>query len=91
MNAFQRLELLIGAANIAKLNAATVAIFGVGGVGSFTVEALARSGVGRLVLIDKDNVDATNINRQIHALQSTVGHPKVEVMRERILPRRLTR
>ena len=84
MNAFQRLELLIGAANVAKLNAATVAIFGVGGVGSFTVEALARSGVGRLVLIDKDNVDATNINRQIHALQSTVGHPKVEVMRERI-------
>ena len=82
---FQRLKLLIGAENFSKLNAATVAIFGVGGVGSFTVEALARSGVGHLVLIDKDNIDATNINRQIHALSSTVGKSKVEVMRERIL------
>lgn len=81
---FQRLKLLIGAENFSKLNAATVAIFGVGGVGSFTVEALARSGVGHLVLIDKDNIDATNINRQIHALGSTVGKSKVEVMRERI-------
>ena len=60
-------------------------MFGVGGVGSFTVEALARSGVGHLILIDKDNIDATNINRQIHALTSTVGKSKVEVMRERIL------
>ncbi len=67
------------------MSAATVAVFGVGGVGSFTVEALARSGVGHLVLIDKDNIDATNINRQIHALSSTVGKSKVEVMRERIL------
>ncbi len=84
MSRFQRLELLIGAEGFAKLHAATVAIFGVGGVGSFTVEALARSGVGHLILIDKDNVDATNINRQIHALGSTVGRSKVEVMRERI-------
>ena len=83
-NRFQRLELLIGAENFSKLNAATVAIFGVGGVGSFTVEALARSGVGHLILIDKDDVDATNINRQIHALTSTIGRSKVEVMRERI-------
>lgn len=81
---FQRLKILIGAENFSKLNAATVAIFGVGGVGSFTVEALARSGVGHLVLIDKDNIDVTNINRQIHALSSTVGKSKVEVMRERI-------
>lgn len=81
---FQRLKLLIGEENFSKLNAATVAIFGVGGVGSFTVEALARSGVGHLILIDKDNIDATNINRQIHALGSTIGKSKVEVMRERI-------
>jgi len=84
-NRFQRLELLIGEENLAKLNESTVAVFGVGGVGSFTVEALARSGVGHLVLIDKDNIDVTNINRQIHALTSTVGRSKVEVMRERIL------
>ena len=82
---FQRLKLLIGAENFSKLTSATVAIFGVGGVGSFAVEALARSGVGHLVLIDKDNIDATNINRQIHALSSTVGKSKVEVMRQRIL------
>ena len=81
---FQRLKLLIGAENFSKLTSATVAVFGVGGVGSFAVEALARSGVGRLVLIDKDNIDATNINRQIHALSSTVGKSKVEVMRQRI-------
>ena len=81
---FQRLELLIGAEGLAKLKASTVAIFGVGGVGSFATEALARSGVGHLVLIDKDNVDVTNLNRQLHALQSTIGRSKVEVMRRRI-------
>jgi tRNA A37 threonylcarbamoyladenosine dehydratase len=81
---FQRTRLLIGEENFSKLQAATVAVFGVGGVGSFTVEALARSGVGHLVLIDKDNVDVTNINRQIHALTSTVGKSKVEIMRDRI-------
>ncbi len=85
MMRFQRTQLLLGAENFAKLTAATVAVFGIGGVGSFTAEALARSGVGHLVLIDKDNVDVTNINRQIHALSSTVGKPKVEVMRDRIL------
>lgn len=81
---FQRLKLLINDENFSKLTSATVAVFGVGGVGSFAVEALARSGVGHLVLIDKDNIDETNINRQIHALSSTIGKSKVEVMRERI-------
>ncbi len=61
-----------------------MAIFGIGGVGSFTAEALARSGIGHLILIDKDAVDVTNINRQIHALTSTIGKPKVEVLRDRI-------
>ena len=81
---FQRFKLLIGTENFSKLSKSTVAIFGVGGVGSFAVEALARSGVGHLILIDKDNIDVTNINRQLHALTSTVGRSKVEVMRERI-------
>ena len=81
---FQRLKILIGEENFLKLSAATVAVFGIGGVGSFTVEALARSGIGHLILIDKDNVDITNINRQIHALTSTIGKSKVEVLRERI-------
>ena len=64
---FQRLKVLIGTENFFKLSAATVAVFGIGGVGSFTVEALARCGIGHLVLIDKDNVDETNINRQIYS------------------------
>lgn len=81
---FQRTKLLIGEENFLKLQNSTVAIFGIGGVGSFTVEALARTGIGHLVLIDKDNVDVTNINRQLHALTSTVGKSKVEVLRERI-------
>ena len=84
-SSFDRLKLLIGDENFLKLNASTVAIFGIGGVGSFTVEALARSGIGHLILIDKDNIDVTNINRQIHALNSTVGKSKVDVMRRRIL------
>ena len=81
---FQRTKLLIGEENFLKLQNSAVAIFGIGGVGSFTVEALARSGIGHLILIDKDNVDITNINRQLHALTSTVGKSKVEVLRERI-------
>lgn len=81
---FQRIKLLIGNENFSKLTAATVAVFGIGGVGSFATEALARSGIGHLILIDKDNIDATNINRQLHALTSTVGRSKVAVMRERI-------
>ena len=82
---FQRLKILIGEENFSKLASSTVAVFGIGGVGSFAAEALARSGVGHLILIDKDDIDETNINRQIHALSSTVGRSKVSVMRERIL------
>lgn len=85
MERFARTERLIGAAVVEKLKNARVAVFGVGGVGSYTVEALARSGVGALTLIDADCVDITNINRQLVALSSTVGRPKVEVMRDRIL------
>lgn len=81
---FSRNELAIGKDGLSVLKASTVAILGLGGVGSFSAEALARSGIGRLVLIDKDDIDITNVNRQIHALLSTVGRPKVEVMKERI-------
>jgi len=84
-DAFQRTRFLIGDENFLKLQKSTVAIFGIGGVGSFTAEALARAGIGHLILIDKDVIDVTNINRQIHALTSNVGKSKVEVMRERIL------
>lgn len=85
LNAFSRSELIIGKDAIAKLKNSKVAVFGIGGVGSFTVEALARCGVGNLTLIDDDNVCLTNINRQIHATTKTVGKPKVEVMRDRVL------
>ncbi len=81
---FSRNELAIGKDGIQTLKNSTVAVLGVGGVGSFSAEALARSGVGRLVLVDKDYVDITNVNRQIHALISTVGKPKVDLMKERI-------
>lgn len=84
LHQFSRNELAIGKEGLEKLKNATVAVLGIGGVGSFAVEALARSGVGRLVLVDKDDVDITNINRQIHALLSTVGKPKVDLMKERI-------
>jgi tRNA A37 threonylcarbamoyladenosine dehydratase len=82
---FQRTELLLGTEAITKLNKARVGVIGIGGVGSFVVEALARSGVGNLVLVDKDLINVTNINRQIHALQSTIGLPKVYVMKDRVL------
>lgn len=85
IHAFSRSELLLGAEALEKLKNSRVAVFGVGGVGGYTVEALARSGVGELHLIDNDTVSLTNINRQIIALHSTVGRPKVEVMRERVL------
>ncbi len=81
---FQRLELNIGTENINKLKQKTVAVIGVGGVGSFVCEALARCGIGKLILVDHDSVDITNINRQIVALHSTVGKSKVEVMSRRI-------
>lgn len=85
MNAFSRTELLLGGENMERLKKARVAVFGVGGVGSYVAEALARSGVGRLDLIDRDTVSLTNINRQIFALHSTLGKYKVDVARERIL------
>lgn len=81
---FSRTEMLIGKEGLEKLKNSRVAVFGVGGVGSFTVEALARAGVGELVLVDFDSVDITNINRQIHALDTTVGRSKVELMAERV-------
>lgn len=84
LHQFSRNELAIGKEGLELLKNSSVAILGVGGVGSFAVEALARSGVGRLILVDKDDVDITNINRQIHALLSTIGQPKVDLMKERI-------
>ncbi|PLR78038.1 tRNA threonylcarbamoyladenosine dehydratase [Bacillus sp. V3-13] len=84
LHQFSRNELAIGKEGLEKMKNATVAVLGIGGVGSFSAEALARSGVGRLVLIDKDDVDITNVNRQIIALLSTVGRPKVDIMKERI-------
>ena len=81
---FSRTERLIGKTALEKLKTARVAVFGLGGVGSYVVEALARSGVGHLDLVDKDKVDITNINRQIIALHSTVGKDKTTVMKERI-------
>ena len=82
---FSRTELLLGEAGMEKLAKSTVAIFGVGGVGSFVAEGLARAGVGHLVLIDNDLICLTNINRQIHATSKTVGKKKTETMKERIL------
>jgi len=82
---FSRLELAIGNENLKKLADSTVVVLGIGGVGSYAAEALARSAVGRLILVDKDVVDITNINRQIHALTSTIGQSKVELMRERVM------
>lgn len=84
MNEFSRTELLIGEEGIERLRKASVTVFGVGGVGSHCIEALARSGVGRLILIDNDKVSLTNINRQSIAYHSTVGRYKTEVMKERI-------
>lgn len=81
----KRLEILIGHDDIQTLTKKSVFILGIGGVGGYVCEALARSGVGRLVLVDSDIIDVTNINRQIIALHSTVGRKKVEVMKERIL------
>lgn len=80
-----RTELLIGDEGIAKLKAARVAVFGIGGVGGYVVEALVRSGVGAFDLIDNDTVSLSNLNRQIIATRDTVGRSKTEVMRERIL------
>ncbi len=85
LHQFSRTELLIGAEALETLRNSKVAIFGIGGVGSFTVEGLARAGVGKFVLIDDDTICLTNINRQLHATNKTIGRPKVDVMKERIL------
>ena len=81
---FERLELLIGNEQVSKLHNSKVAVFGVGGVGGYVAEALARSGVGSFVLVDNDVVSVTNLNRQIIALHSTIGKYKVDVMADRI-------
>lgn len=85
LHQFSRNELAIGVDGVDRMRNTTVAILGVGGVGSFAAEACARSGVGRIILVDKDDVDVTNINRQLVAYLSTVGRSKAEVMKERIL------
>ena len=82
---FFRTELLLGSAALERLKNSSAAVFGLGGVGSYVVEALARSGVGRLVLIDHDVVDVTNINRQLHATTKTIGQSKTELMKQRVL------
>lgn len=82
---FIRSEMLIGKENIAKLKTARVAVFGVGGVGGICVEALVRSGVGNITVIDSDTVDQSNINRQIIATQNSVGSLKTQVVKERLL------
>lgn len=80
-----RTEKLIGKKALEKLEKAKVIIYGIGGVGSFAVEGLVRAGIGNLVLVDPDNIDVTNINRQIHSNVKTVGQSKIEVMKNRIL------
>ena len=85
MNEFSRTGLLIGEEGLTRLASSTIAVFGVGGVGSHCIEALARCGAGRLILIDNDTVSLTNINRQSIAYHSTVGQYKTQVMKERIL------
>lgn len=85
LNQFSRTELLIGKEGIEKLQNAKVAVFGIGGVGSFVVEGLVRAGVGNFVLVDDDKVCLTNLNRQIIANRKTIGKLKVEVAKERIL------
>lgn len=85
LNEFSRTELLIGKKALEKLARSKVAVFGIGGVGTYAVEGLVRAGVGKFVLVDDDCICLTNINRQLHATRKTVGKPKVEVMKDRIL------
>lgn len=82
---FLRTEMILGENSTENLAAKNVILFGLGGVGSYTAEALARAGIGKLTIVDNDTVSVTNINRQLCALHSTVGKPKVEVVKERIL------
>ena len=85
LNEFCRTELLVGEEGINKLHNSKVIVFGIGGVGSFVVEALTRAGVGNLILVDNDTICISNLNRQIHATQATVGMIKVEAMKERVI------
>jgi len=81
---FDRAARLLGDDGVARLAGSTVTVFGVGGVGSFAAEALVRTGVGRVILVDYDRICVTNVNRQIHAMKGTLGKPKAEVMAERL-------
>lgn len=85
MDPFIRTKWLLGAGGVERLNQSKIAVFGLGGVGSYAVEALARTGVGHFVLVDADFVEISNFNRQLHATIETLGRLKVDVMRERIL------
>jgi tRNA A37 threonylcarbamoyladenosine dehydratase len=85
MNPYSRTEFLLGRAAMEKLRRSRVAVFGLGGVGGYVAEALARSGIGQMDLIDDDTINLTNLNRQILALHSNIGQPKVEVAKARIL------
>lgn len=82
---FSRTELLLGRESMEKLKNSSVAVFGIGGVGSYTAEALVRTGIGRIILVDYDIIDISNLNRQIHATLDTVGMKKTQAMKERLL------
>lgn len=84
LHRFSRTELLIGPEGLEKLKASSVAVFGLGGVGGFAAEALCRAGVGRLIIVDFDDICLTNVNRQIHAMDGTVGRAKTRVMADRM-------
>ena len=81
----QRLELLVGKENVEKIKQQKVLIIGLGGVGGYVLESLARSGIGTLIIIDNDMVDITNLNRQVITLQSNIGKNKVDVAKKRVL------
>ena len=82
---FARFSMLVGEEGIEKLRNSKVIVFGVGGVGSYTVEALVRAGVGQITMVDFDEISESNINRQLHSLRSTIGKSKIDVMKDRIL------
>ena len=85
LNQFSRTELILGKENVNKIRQAKVAVFGLGGVGSFVVEGLTRAGVENFILVDNDTISITNLNRQLFALNSTIGENKIDVAKERIL------
>ena len=82
---FARFSMMVGEEGIERLKNSKVIVFGVGGVGSYTVEALARSGIGQITMVDFDEISESNINRQLHSLRSTIGKSKIDVMKDRIL------